>query len=150
MIDKEKLKPFIFRARFLATRNSNGCLEMQDLIYGDGYGMIWVTHLNKSIRVNRLICYYEGKLDSLFSEQIVRHTCHNPPCIESEHLIAGTLMDNSQDMLKAGRHFNQKKTHCKHGHEFTPENTYVYRRPFKNPSRNCVTCRDLRNKKARK
>lgn len=32
---------------------------------------------------------------------------------------------------------NARKTHCKRGHEFTPENTYI--NPS-NKSRNCRTC----------
>lgn len=34
--------------------------------------------------------------------------------------------------------FNSRKTHCKWGHEYTPENTYVN---TSNNSRNCRTCR---------
>lgn len=36
-------------------------------------------------------------------------------------------------------HYNAVKTHCKHGHEFTPENTYVS--PKKPNSRLCKECR---------
>lgn len=32
-----------------------------------------------------------------------------------------------------------KKTHCKHGHEFTEQNTYVY----KNGKRSCIKCRKI-------
>ena len=35
-------------------------------------------------------------------------------------------------------------THCIHGHEYTPENTYI--RP--NGTRNCIMCHSLRNKRA--
>ena len=35
------------------------------------------------------------------------------------------------------KHYNTKKTRCKHGHEFTKENTYT----TPNGRRNCRTCR---------
>ena len=34
---------------------------------------------------------------------IIRHTCDNPPCINPDHLISGTMKDNSMDMVKRGR-----------------------------------------------
>lgn len=34
---------------------------------------------------------------------IVRHKCHNPPCVNPKHLIVGTNQDNSDDMTKASR-----------------------------------------------
>jgi len=34
---------------------------------------------------------------------VVRHNCHNPPCVNPEHLASGTLQDNSDDMVRAGR-----------------------------------------------
>ncbi len=37
--------------------------------------------------------------------------------------------------------FHAKKTHCIHGHEFTPENTYRTRKGF----RVCRTCRRNRS-----
>ena len=42
-------------------------------------------------------------------------------------------------------HNPHPKTHCKHGHEFTTENTYVYR-----ARRQCRACHRLRLAKARK
>src|SRR5262245_49530249 len=35
---------------------------------------------------------------------------------------------------------NSEKTHCKHGHEFTPENTYWTTSTNGNPRRQCKTC----------
>jgi Recombination endonuclease VII len=37
---------------------------------------------------------------------------------------------------------NSEKTHCIHGHEFTPENTYHSVNQLGNPRRQCITCRN--------
>jgi hypothetical protein len=34
---------------------------------------------------------------------IICHTCHNPPCVNPNHLYAGTHKDNLKDMFDAGR-----------------------------------------------
>lgn len=49
------------------------------------------------------------------------------------------------DMARHGAHWNTQKMHCKHGHEFTPENTYVYR----GGRRQCKTCIKLRKREHR-
>lgn len=35
--------------------------------------------------------------------QLVRHLCHNPRCVNPEHLAEGTHYDNAQDRVSAGR-----------------------------------------------
>lgn len=35
----------------------------------------------------------------------------------------GSISENGYDAVRNGRHPNSRKTHCKHGHEYTPENT---------------------------
>lgn len=47
----------------------------------------------------------------------------------------GTMPENVADSLRNGTNTNAAKTHCKHGHEFTPENIRFDRR-----GRQCLEC----------
>lgn len=65
------------------------------------------------------------------------HACHNNGDAfdnRLENLRWDTPSANSLDLVKHGNHYNARKTHCKRGHELTPENTYSkYRR--------CLICK---------
>lgn len=41
------------------------------------------------------------------------------------NLTYGTYSENNYDRVAHGRHPRANQTHCKRGHEFTPENTYI-------------------------
>lgn len=81
---------------------------------------------------------------------VTRHTCDNPPCVEPTHLIEGSHADNMDDAWTRGRsrggRYNQ--THCKWGHELTPENVSFKRHRSTRKDfleRVCVACRRRRN-----
>jgi len=58
------------------------------------------------------------------------------------NLYYGTRSENNFDKVKHGTDHNASKTHCKHGHEFTPDNTY--QRP--EGGRACRRCRVARRR----
>lgn len=128
--------------------NERGCWVWQGYCnpqWGYGHtswqGIEWAVH--------RLMWYLmkgpipEGK--------ILCHECDNPPCCNPDHLWPGTDQENHVDKTRKGRHHYDPavKTHCKQGHEFTPENTRmtpVEGRPglFR---RQCRTCTAIGHQK---
>ena len=67
----------------------------------------------------------------------LNHICNVPCCVNPAHLYIGSQYENMQDKKRRGAHHNTKKTHCKRGHECTPENTYIQ----KGKHRGCRKCR---------
>ena len=59
----------------------------------------------------------------------IDHTCRRPLCVNPAHLEPVTRAENQ-------RRRSEAQTHCKHGHEFTPENTYRMR----HGGRKCRAC----------
>lgn len=78
--------------------------------------------------------------------------CHNdgdPARNTVDNLRWDDRSANVVDMVEAGNHNNARKTHCKRGHEFTPENTRVEVRPT-TTVRICRTCSRERDQSYRR
>ena len=65
-----------------------------------GYGKVKAGQ--RDIRAHRLS--YELHHGPVPAGMVVRHTCDNPPCCNPKHLLLGTHKDNTQDMIRRGRH----------------------------------------------
>jgi hypothetical protein len=58
------------------------------------------------------------------------------------NLSYGTRGENMLDRVRHGTHNHAAKTHCIHGHEFTPDNTYITTRG----GRECRACQRRRQR----
>jgi hypothetical protein len=68
---------------------------------------------------------------------ILDHLCRVHHCVNPDHLEPVTTAVNLTRGYGISAR-NALKTRCKHGHEFTPENTYIHP---KRGTRDCRTCR---------
>jgi hypothetical protein len=76
----------------------------------------------RNIAVHVSVCRaFHGEKPTPLHE--VRHLNGDPLDNRPENLRWGTRKENAADMRAHGTHHERKKTHCKHGHGFTPENT---------------------------
>lgn len=68
----------------------------------DGYGE--VNFQGKTTRAHRL-AYVNANGLTLADIQgkVVRHKCDNPSCVNPEHLILGTHLDNTRDRIERNR-----------------------------------------------
>lgn len=64
----------------------------------DGYGRFVASRGRRAPRYA-----YRWYVGGLADDEVVRHKCDNPPCVNPNHLISGSSLDNTQDMLDRGR-----------------------------------------------
>lgn len=70
----------------------------------------------------------------------VDHECNHPFCVNPNCLQLLTGPENNEKSNSASA-VNKRKTHCKHNHEFSDENTIR-----KNGRRYCITCEKERGR----
>jgi hypothetical protein len=126
--------------------SKNACWNWVGARNSDGYGIIIINY--KQVRVHRFIYeYYHGQI---CPDLQIDHLCRNRICANPDHLEQVTTQENTRRGMvgkhnkhsKGENHYQRKKTHCIHGHEFTEENTSNR----KDGTRACKSCHRIREK----
>ena len=111
-----------------------------------GYGSFDLPGVGRwrAVRAHRFA--YEALVGPIPEGMVIDHLCRVKACVNPDHLEPVTQRTN----LLRGQSFaavNAAKTHCVHGHEFTPANTIVS--PGRRRCRSCTQASDARRRGGR-
>ncbi len=80
--------------------NPNGCWRWTGARVTTGYGVLRINR--KPVLTHRLMyAHTHGDIPRM---AVVMHSCDTPECCNPKHLTIGTHKENTQDMLRKGRH----------------------------------------------
>lgn len=108
-------KPAIERFLAKVREDSQGCWIWQGQLNHNGYGVFSDARRFLAHRWS-----YEHFIGAVPEGLELDHLCRIPRCCNPRHLEAVTHQVN---INRGTRHI--PKTHCKNGHAFTPDNTYL-------------------------
>lgn len=125
--------------RFWSKVDADGdCWVWTAARYHDGYGQF------DRFRAHRWA--YERLVGPIPDGLQLDHLCRNRACVNPDHLEPVT---NDENMARSPIH-NRAKTHCKRGHAFTPENTYLLPRDGGRKCRACARTSDRQSRQRRR
>lgn len=125
----------IARFKSKTRRADNGCLEFVAKSKDkDGYGFFYLN--GRQLGAHR-IAWAMGGGEVPEWPMVIDHRCKNVACVDVEHLRVVRQAENCVELAVDNPwKRNKAKSHCKNGHEFTPENTHRTPKGF----RNCKAC----------
>ena len=122
----------------------DGCWRWLGFLSSKGYG----AFSERRVTTPAHRWAYERVVGPIPAGLQVDHLCRKPSCVNPDHLEPVTNRENLRRSMAVRTSVNAAKTHCKNGHEFTPENTSWTRRRDGRKRRHCLACKRLwyRNK----
>lgn len=130
----ERTRPTLDTLFWARVHKTEGCWQWTGNVAPNGYGRIG----------NRLYCAhryaYALLVGTIPDGKQLDHLCRNRSCVNPAHLEVVTRREN---ILRGVGITAQlaRQTHCKRGHLFSAENTYLYR-----GSRSCMACQRERSR----
>ena len=104
----------------------DGAATRQPGVSVNCYGLI--MYRNKLVKATHVSLMLDGR-PRPSDKAIACHSCDVQLCVNPAHLSWGTFRSNLEDAVaRSGTSVRWlgDNTHCKHGHAFTVETTYVY------------------------
>lgn len=100
--------------RFVDGGGENECWLWRGSLNKAGYGLLHVCR--KRLGAHRVS--YQVNKGPIPEGQLIRHSCHNPACVNPSHLSPGNHFDNAMDRVAAGRGLvNEAHPNCKFSDE---------------------------------
>lgn len=126
------------------TLDNSGCWLWSAAINPDGYGIFGIDkrHTFGAHRISFSIV--NGDIEPGLQ---LDHLCRVRNCVNPKHLEEVTLAENTarSTFFQVINSRKQVRTHCPHGHAYTPENTYNWKhRGATKTHRVCKACRKIR------
>lgn len=81
-------------------KRGDGCWEWQGARTRFGHGRMRID--GKEVGAHRFSFALHNP-DAEIDGAVVRHSCDNPPCVNPNHLLLGTMGDNNRDASRRGR-----------------------------------------------
>lgn len=123
------------------------CWEWTGKLNPSGYGQV-IIHPARGVRETWLThrLAYTLEHGPIPDGLTVDHLCRNRVCANPSHMELVTQRENNLRSTSPSAK-NARKTHCKRGHEFTPENTYLWTGPRgqQRQCRECISARTARS-----
>ena len=126
--------------RFMSKVHKDGECWIFTSLDVHGYGQLRIQYNTR--KAHRLA--FEHWIGPIPANHDVHHVCGNPACVNPDHLEA--VESAKHVRFSTGPH-RRSKTHCKRGHEYTPENTGLHKRPSGRVDRYCLTCKRNRERR---
>lgn len=117
---RDRRRPEHERFDALVSQAPNGCWLWLGTCNHKGYGM-FTTSERRMVLAHRWS--YEHHVGKIPAGLQIDHLCRVPSCVNPSHLEPVTARENQE----RSPYDPAKRTHCPQGHEYTDENTYVYR-----------------------
>lgn len=130
------MRPVIERLLAKVEPDGNGCWIFTGGKSAAGYGVIGLGGRDDGTNYTHRVTY-EHFVGPIPTGHQVDHLCRVRACCNPAHLEAVPQAENNRRALA----LRPAKTHCKHDHEFTPDNTG---RNAKG-NRYCLSCARVRN-----